>query len=112
MNTINVNNMLDFTRRNFLFVLLMPIMALIFGSWDILYLISDNNNFEITNNVTSSVFQSINSWIPLIVNIEDKTLLVQSSGIGTGGFYPHITLWVFGSILKIFGTGGLILITF
>jgi len=60
--------------------------------------------------VTPSVFSEINSWLPLAYRVSQGHLFPAQPSVNPGAsafeFYPYISLWIHGALLKLAGLNG------
>jgi len=90
-------------------VFLFAITICIFSSWLVPYI----NNFNVI--YSSSQFQSIFSWFPLIKSAQFGDLFSSQSNLDITTkdflFYPYLTLWFYGLLSWITGMKGIIIIS-
>lgn len=81
-------------------------IALIFASWSFLPILFGQSTEAFFVSSSSSFFQSLQSWQPLIGAIDDKNLFPSAPNVNSDKaflFYPYITLWFFGFIKLVCG---------
>ncbi|MBH10762.1 MAG: hypothetical protein CMG74_10515 [Candidatus Marinimicrobia bacterium] len=99
-------NLNDYIKNNIFLFVIISILIILLGSWSFL-----GSMFPLIS-ITSSEFQSQNSWMPLIKAISHGNLFPEMPHIDLDNssflFYPYITLWLYGLLVNLIGLKGII----
>ena len=102
-------------QQNILIFTVLVVIILIFSSWDLLQWILGGNLWYDTVMVSSSEFQSVHSWIPLIKSVQSGNLFPSQPDIDKSAqaflFYPYLTLWVYGLMAWLISIKGVVIVS-
>ena len=95
--------------KNYKLVLLLFFIILLFSSW----LLSGIDNINVIS--SSSEFQSIHSWLPLIKCVKSGNFFPALPNIDISAqaflFYPYLTLWIYGFMAWLIGMKGIVIVS-
>jgi len=88
------------------------ITTIILSSWNLLQWMLGANQIYTTVAVSSSEFQSIHSWLPLIKSVKSGYLFSSQPNIDMSVqaflFYPYLTIWFYGLMGWLIGMKGIV----
>jgi hypothetical protein len=95
--------------KNYKLVLLLFFIILLFSS----RLLSGIDNINVIS--SSSEFQSVHSWLPLIKSVKLGNFFPSLTNIDLSAqaflFYPYLTLWLYGFMVWLIGMKGIVIVS-